>query len=58
MKRRAFIVADAIRELIEPVAWERCEVVNRAQRESLEGFLQNWNKREEFETFRRRWVAE
>jgi hypothetical protein len=51
-------VADAIRELIEPVAWERCEVVNRAQRENLEDFLQNWNKREGFETFRRKWVAE
>jgi hypothetical protein len=51
-------VGEAIRELIEPVAWDRCEVVNRAQRESLEGFLKNWNKREQFETFRREWVRD
>jgi hypothetical protein len=31
-----------IRKLIEPVAWERCEVVNRAELESLRSILANW----------------
>jgi hypothetical protein len=35
-------VEEAIKELIEPVAWERCEVVNRAERESLQTILENW----------------
>jgi len=35
-------VEQAIVELIEPVAWERCEVVNRAERESLRSILANW----------------
>ena len=29
-------------ELIEPVAWKRCEVVNRAEQESLRTILQKW----------------
>ena len=32
----------AIIELIEPVAWKRCEVVNRAEQESLRTILQKW----------------
>ena len=35
-------VETAIEELIEPVAWERCEVVNRAEQESLKTILKNW----------------
>src|SRR5262249_14987932 len=31
-----------IKKLIEPVAWKRCEVVNRAERESLRTVLDNW----------------
>jgi hypothetical protein len=29
-------------ELIEPVAWQRCEVVNRAEQESLKTILEKW----------------
>ena len=29
-------VEKAIKELIEPVAWKRCEVVNKAEQESLQ----------------------
>ena len=32
----------AIKELIEPVAWERCEVVNEAEQESLKTILAKW----------------
>jgi hypothetical protein len=35
-------VKQAIMELIEPVAWNRCEVVNRAEQESLRTILQSW----------------
>jgi hypothetical protein len=35
-------VEEAIRELIEPVAWERCEVVSRAEQESLRHVLDQW----------------
>jgi hypothetical protein len=35
-------VEEAIKEQIEPIAWERCEVVNRAERESLQTILANW----------------
>ncbi len=31
-----------IRALIEPEAWERCEVVNRAEQESLKTILEGW----------------
>jgi hypothetical protein len=31
-----------IRKLIEPVAWARCEVVNKAEMESLRTILANW----------------
>lgn len=31
-----------IRSLIEPEAWGRCEVVNKAERESLKTILQGW----------------
>jgi hypothetical protein len=32
----------AIVDLIEPVAWQRCEVVNKAEQESLKTILGNW----------------
>jgi hypothetical protein len=32
----------AIRELIEPIAWARCETVNAAELESLQTILTNW----------------
>jgi hypothetical protein len=35
-------VEKAIIELIEPVAWERCERINRAEQESLRTILQKW----------------
>jgi hypothetical protein len=35
-------VQNAIVELIEPVAWERCEVVNRAEQQSLKHLLDEW----------------
>ena len=35
-------VEEAIEELIEPVAWERCEVVNGAEQESLKTILAKW----------------
>jgi len=35
-------VERAIIELIEPVAWERCETVNRAEQESLRTILEKW----------------
>jgi hypothetical protein len=34
-----------IKELIEPVAWARCEVVNRAEQESLRTVLDGWPTR-------------
>jgi hypothetical protein len=35
-------VEEAIRDLIEPTAWRRCEVVNRAEQESLKTILKGW----------------
>jgi hypothetical protein len=35
-------VEDEINEHIEPVAWERCRVVDVAERESMRSFLNNW----------------
>jgi hypothetical protein len=32
----------AIKELIEPIAWARCETVNAAELESLQTILSNW----------------
>lgn len=34
-----------IKKLIEPVAWARCEVVNRAEQESLRTILEKWGAR-------------
>jgi hypothetical protein len=38
-------VRKAIKELIEPVAWERCEVVNKAERVSLHYVIKRWTRR-------------
>jgi hypothetical protein len=35
-------VENAIRELIEPDAWQRCEEINKVERESLETVIGNW----------------
>jgi hypothetical protein len=35
-------VEQAILELIEPVAWERCETINQAEQESLRTILAKW----------------
>jgi hypothetical protein len=35
-------VGQAIIELIDPVAWQRCEIVNRAEQESLKTILEKW----------------
>jgi hypothetical protein len=35
-------VDEAIAELIEPVAWERCETINQAEQESLRTILEKW----------------
>ena len=37
-------VEQAIVELIEPVAWKRCEVVNQAEQESLRTILGKWGE--------------
>jgi hypothetical protein len=37
-------VEKSIAELIEPVAWNRCETVNRAEQESLKTILAGWMK--------------
>jgi hypothetical protein len=37
-------VEKAIVDLIEPVAWQRCEVVNQAEQESLKTILGNWGR--------------
>jgi len=36
------VVEAAIRGLIEPTAWARCEAVNRAEQESLRHVLDSW----------------
>ena len=36
-------VRKAILEHIEPVAWARCEEINRAEQKSLKTILGNWN---------------
>jgi len=36
------VVERAICNLIEPVAWGRCEAVNRAEQESLRTIIANW----------------
>jgi hypothetical protein len=41
---RAIVEAE-IKDLIEPVAWERCDVVNRAEQESLRTILNKWKAR-------------
>jgi hypothetical protein len=38
-------VEKAIKELIEPEAWERCEVLNRAERVSLHYVIKRWTRR-------------
>jgi hypothetical protein len=35
-------VEEAILDLIEPTAWQRCEVVNQAEQESLKTILTKW----------------
>ena len=35
-------VERGIRKLIEPVAWQRCEVVNKAEQKSLRTILDKW----------------
>ena len=37
-------VKSEIRKLIEPVAWRRCETVNRAEQESLRTIIAKWGK--------------
>jgi hypothetical protein len=37
-------VEAAIKELIEPIAWKRCEAVNQAERESLKHVLGAWKE--------------
>jgi len=40
-------VEKEIKKLIEPVAWERCEIVNVAERESLRHVISRWGRRRE-----------
>jgi hypothetical protein len=35
-------VEQEIKKLIEPVAWKRCEIVNRAEQDSLKTILEKW----------------
>jgi hypothetical protein len=37
-------VEEAIKEQIDPIAWERCELVNQAELESLRTVLSKWGK--------------
>jgi hypothetical protein len=37
-------VEQEIKDLIEPVAWRRCEDVNKAETESLKHVLDRWGK--------------
>jgi hypothetical protein len=36
-------VEESIRGLIEPTAWARCEIINKAEQESLRHVLDSWN---------------
>jgi hypothetical protein len=36
-------VEQKIVDLIEPIAWKRCETVNKAEEESLRSILNNWS---------------
>jgi len=36
------VVESTIQELIEPIAWARCEAVNKAEQESLKTIIANW----------------
>jgi hypothetical protein len=38
-------VEEAIEELIEPIAWQRCVMVNKAEQESLKDILKGWGAR-------------
>jgi hypothetical protein len=38
-------VEQEVKKLIEPVAWERCEVVNRAEQASLRTVLEGWPRK-------------
>jgi hypothetical protein len=38
-------VESEIEKLIEPTAWQRCETVNRAEKESLKTILEKWGAR-------------
>jgi hypothetical protein len=49
-------VEDEIKKLIEPIAWERCERVNAAEKNNLREFLLKWKSLEKFEAFRREWT--
>jgi hypothetical protein len=35
-------VEEAIKDLIEPEAWERCDLVNKAEQKSLKTILERW----------------
>jgi hypothetical protein len=37
-------IEQEIEKLIEPVAWQRCEVVNQAEQESLKTILEKWGQ--------------
>jgi len=37
-------VEEEIKELIDPEAWERCEIVNKAEQESLKAGMEGWLK--------------
>ena len=36
-------VEKEIKKLIEPIAWKRCEIVNRAEQESLKTIIAKWS---------------
>ena len=37
------LVEDAIKSEIEPTAWARCDLINKAEQESLRTILDKWN---------------
>jgi hypothetical protein len=37
------LVKREIKKLIEPLAWNRCELINKAEQQSLQTILDSWN---------------
>jgi hypothetical protein len=51
-------VETEIKKLIEPIAWGRCETVNKAEQESISAFLKKWNAPDPYPWTDIRWRQE